>query len=144
MPRNITDNPTPKTVIARRATRYLLRRMNVLRLRYPLFHPNGLTNDEIMERLNKHKFIKPNGCWGWAAKKDHGYARVKIAGKQYRVIRIICCIFHGLVIDDLSQQANHKLECYDKECWNPDHLYVGSHLENQRDRVEMLKRRNNA
>jgi hypothetical protein len=28
----------------------------------------------------------------------------------------------------------HKLECKFRDCWNPEHLYVGTHGENMRDK----------
>lgn len=97
-----------------------------------------MKKEEIMNRLLKHRFIKPNGCWGWNAQKDHGYAKVKMGGKKYRVIRIICWLYYGLDLHDENQQANHKLECSDEECWKPEHLYVGSHKDNQKDRSTAL------
>lgn len=98
----------------------------------------GLPYEEILSRLEPYKKILENGCWDWTAKKDFGYARVKIKGVSYRVIRLICAIYHNLDIDDKSQQALHKLPCSYESCWNPEHLYVGSHKENQKDRSRTI------
>lgn len=98
----------------------------------------GLTKEEILERLNKYKKILSNGCWEWTAKKDYGYGRIKINKKSYRVIRLICAIYHGLDISNKDQLALHKLPCSNESCWNPDHLYVGSHKDNQADRSRTI------
>ena len=98
----------------------------------------GLTSEEIMKRLLKYRKILDNGCWDWLAKKDHGYARVKTRGRSYRVIRLICVIYHGLDINNKKLQANHKLPCNYEGCWNPQHLYIGSHKENQADRSRTI------
>lgn len=92
------------------------------------------TDHAILERLNKYRNILPNGCWDWLAKKDFGYARIKLNGKSYRVIRLICAIYHNLDLSDTKQLALHKLPCAWETCWNPEHLYVGTHLDNQEDR----------
>lgn len=98
----------------------------------------GLTNEEILSRLNKYKKILDNSCWDWTAKKDFGYARIKIKGKSYRVIRLICAIYHNLDINNELEYALHKLPCSYESCWNPDHLYVGTHKQNQEDRARTI------
>lgn len=97
-----------------------------------------LTSEEILNRLIPYKKVLDNGCWDWTAKKDYGYARIKIKGKSYRVIRLICAIYHNLNINDKLQLALHKLPCSNESCWNPEHLYVGTHKQNQEDRSRTI------
>lgn len=98
----------------------------------------GLTVDELLNKLYKYRKILDNGCWDWEAKKDFGYARIKINKVSYRVIRLICAIYHKLDINDTTKLALHKLPCSYESCWNPEHLYVGTHKDNQADRSRTI------
>jgi hypothetical protein len=98
----------------------------------------GLSTSEVLDRLYKYRLVLPNGCWDWLAKKDFGYARIKIGGHSYRVIRLICAFYHNLNLSNKKQLALHKLPCSFEACWNPEHLYVGTHKDNQADRSRTI------
>lgn len=73
-----------------------------------------------------------NGCWLYPTteKSPYGYY------KSYRVNRLSAWIFLGLDLDDLSIFALHKVVCKNKNCWNPDHLYLGDESNNTLDTIK--------
>ena len=80
--------------------------------------------------------IVQDECWLWTGESGgNGYGRLRIDSRKYHhVHRLSAFIFLGLNILDKKCQALHKLECPNKNCWNPDHIYVGVHKDNMRDR----------
>jgi hypothetical protein len=93
----------------------------------------GLNDKIALElRLKKHTVITDDKHWLWIGETKYGYGRVYIEGKLYRVHRLSAYIFLGLSLDD-SLQANHKLNCVHKNCWNPNCLYVGTQSDNGTD-----------
>jgi hypothetical protein len=51
-----------------------------------------------------------------------------------RTHRLAYNLRHGIELTP-EQQLNHK--CHNRSCWNPDHLYVGTQLENMKERKEI-------
>lgn len=84
-------------------------------------------------------------CWPWVGKyKDvHGYGRFDVAGKAYRAHRVVYYYFFGGIElagpkDEMSDQfVLHK--CDNTSCCNPAHLYLGTKLQNMKDRQERGK-----
>lgn len=68
-----------------------------------------------------------------------GYGHVTIERKDYAIHRLIAHLFLGLDLDDLHQYALHKPTCQFKNCWNPEHLYVGCDSDNKYDRYRLSK-----
>lgn len=77
-------------------------------------------------------------CWLWLGYCDEkGYGRIKYQGKTIRVHRV-SAIIHGIIKEeDEVTQANHKKECPNRNCWNPEHIYSGTHEDNMRDMTEL-------
>lgn len=89
----------------------------------------------ILERL-KAKTKYEGECWLYIGGHDEkGYGRVRFEGKKRHVNRVSCHLFHGLDLMDITLHALHKLICPNKNCWNPEHLYVGTNEDNVRDTV---------
>lgn len=90
--------------------------------------------DWILKQLEK-KTVQINGCWLYTggSKTTDGYRRIKIEGKYIGIHRLSAYIFLKLDLSNNEQLANHKPICSSKVCWNPEHLYVGTHLQNIKD-----------
>ncbi len=92
------------------------------------------SNEELLQILEMNTVKEPNGCWLWqGGKNSQGYGYVQIDYIQFAVHRLSAYIHHGLTLIIKEELALHKTECPNKNCWNPDHLYVGTHQENTRD-----------
>lgn len=84
-----------------------------------------------LERLNRFKLIDPNtGCWRFTGSLNKGYGQINIEGKIIKAHKLAAIIF--LDYDPNGDlQVNHK--CKNRDCWNPEHLYIGTQLENVQD-----------
>lgn len=97
----------------------------------------NLTVQSRINRWKKKTLITPEGCWRYlgTCHRD-GHAMVQWNGRPWYLSRIIAHIFHGLNLKSKNQQGNHKPECKFVDCWNPNHIYVGTQSENIGDSVE--------
>jgi hypothetical protein len=74
-------------------------------------------------------------CWRHRGHiRSDGRGEIKINHKQQKVHRLSAMIFLNYDINS-KLPICHKNECRFKDCWNPDHLYVGTNSSNQRDSV---------
>lgn len=94
-----------------------------------------IDKDILLKKLiSKSKYI--DNCWLFQFGKDkEGYGNLTIGGVKYRVNRLSAFIFHKLDLES-SEQSNHVLECRNKNCWAPWHIYNGTHSDNMKDRVK--------
>lgn len=99
--------------------------------------PSFPPKNKILELLEKDS-NKTDTCWLYHRRvNDSGYGVIRFGSGfrynnfQYRVHRLSAYIFLGLDIDNDSILALHK--CKHKNCWNPDHLYLGNDAQNGLD-----------
>jgi hypothetical protein len=90
----------------------------------------------LIERFQeKWIFIAPTGCWEWTASRDkHGYGfiGVLIDGKfkAAKTNRVSWELHKGSIPEGLC--VLHK--CDNPKCVNPEHLFLGTQLDNIKDR----------
>lgn len=91
----------------------------------------------ILCRLNKYtEKDSETECWLFqGALSDEKYGVLEIDHTLYVVSRLSLYIHKNF---DLNSElfACHVQTCKNKNCWNPDHLYPGTHAENMRDKAE--------
>ena len=89
----------------------------------------------ILDRfLNKIVINKQTGCWVWTAntlKTRGGYGVIYYMGKNWRAHRVSWLLFKGEHPGELM--VCHR--CDNPPCVNPEHLFLGSQSDNERDKV---------
>lgn len=84
-----------------------------------------------------HRFMSKvsvsDGCWDWTAFRNHdGYGMFGVGRKAVSAHRVAFLLFNG----DIPAGLCVLHTCDRPACVNPQHLYVGTQLQNIRDRVE--------
>lgn len=82
---------------------------------------------------------RKNGCWEWVGTKDkNGYGKTKANGKTIKPHRISYAIANG----DFDQSFYVCHKCDNPSCINPDHLFLGTNSDNQKDCVRKGRKPN--
>ena len=99
---------------------------------------NNMSDMELKEHFKSNSIIDENGCWVWQkCQSRDGYGFIWRNRKQCRTHRISYEIFKGSIPD--GKQILHK--CDNRLCVNPGHLFVGTHQDNMKDKIN--KKRHN-
>ena len=56
---------------------------------------------------------------------------ITIRGRRFLASRVVLAIHDGLDVEDLDALVCHI--CENKQCYNPDHLYIGDKSSNAKD-----------
>jgi hypothetical protein len=86
---------------------------------------------------DKVEILGKDDCWEWKASLRAGYGTIRINGIQESSHRVSWKIHHGNIPKGIF--VCHS--CDNKLCVNPNHLWLGTYLDNIRDMVN--KKRNN-
>lgn len=84
----------------------------------------------VEKKLLSHRKISESGCWLWTGfVENSGYGRTEVKGVKDLVHR-----FSARLYLDYSPSSGllvlHKIECKNKHCFNPAHLYLGTDRDN--------------
>ena len=87
----------------------------------------------VLKVLSNVNIDSNTGCHIYLGNIDSGvgYGRVQIDGVRYNTHRLSAFMFLGLDLNNPKEFACHR--CSNRACHNPDHLYVGTNQQNQRD-----------
>ena len=72
---------------------------------------------------------KSTGCWNWTASIRGRYPKFMFRNKRWSAHRLVYIFVHGPINGGLH--VLHK--CDNTLCVRPDHLFLGTHLDNMRD-----------
>ena len=88
------------------------------------------------EQFNKF-VIKLDGCWKWIGGKDRsGYGVFRYQGRAQGAHRVA----YELYKDPISNGLHVLHTCDNPECTNPEHLFLGTNLDNVKDRISKGRR----
>lgn len=105
------------------------------------YNSDGTLNRAFIDRFWSKTETMPSGCIEWRgmlnSREPYGICGIRDGQKQIRVLahRIAHHLATGAdILKNPDTIVRHK--CDNPACVNPDHLDVGSHLDNVRDRVD--------
>lgn len=78
------------------------------------------------------KINKTNFCWLWLGTKPQGYGLFKFNNKTTRANRVAYQLYIGPIPNNLY--VLHT--CDQTDCVNPKHLFLGTPLDNMKDKVQ--------
>jgi len=91
-----------------------------------------LINEKLTNRFWSYvdKDSECYGCWDWIGNRHKsGYGKIWVDGETWLTHRVSWIMFNGEIPDGLC--VLHR--CDNKSCCNPDHLYLGTNMENSKD-----------
>jgi hypothetical protein len=91
----------------------------------------------VEARLLRRKLVMGD-CWRYnGATSPGGYGWIFYDGRPHFVHRVSAMLYLELDLNDKLKQVNHKRECPNKDCFNPNHLYIGNQVQNMSDAMEI-------
>ena len=91
------------------------------------------TEESLREAWPGFYVVSDRGCHEWSRARDwRGYGRLRMKGRSPGAHRLAYELFVGPIPE--GQVVRHR--CDNPCCVNPDHLEVGTHVDNARDCIE--------
>lgn len=98
--------------------------------------PRKLLMDRFQSKIKKD----PCGCWIWTGFiGTTGYGEMFVDGKKVRAHRIAYELFNGPIVNLVHTDARGTCvmhSCDTCACVNPEHLTLGTHQDNMRDKKQ--------
>lgn len=83
-----------------------------------------------LDKLKDKVLVDPStGCWVWQKSTREGYGQIMVDSVPWLAHRYAYTVAYGNIPEGLL--VRHK--CHNRKCCNPEHLHVGTDLENWND-----------
>lgn len=90
-----------------------------------------LLSSKDVQRILSHIHPVEDGCWKWTrGHSQQGYGKLKLRGHTFASHRLVFFLHYGFICDELL--VRHT--CDRPWCQNPNHLQLGTPLDNMHDR----------
>ena len=100
-------------------------------------HPK--TDDEYRQYIQTRVTVNESGCWLYRGSLGPlGYAQVYRDGRRWMAHRLTYTLWRGEIPEGM--QVCHS--CDVRHCLNPDHLWLGTNLQNQLDSIAKRRHAN--
>lgn len=87
--------------------------------------------DGLRSSLLERRIMNDRGCWLWTLSKTRGgYGQVWVGAKRYSIHRVSAKIWLGF---NLKSHFLILHKCDNRNCFNPEHLFIGDHNDNTED-----------
>jgi hypothetical protein len=88
---------------------------------------------KISQEIKRYKVV--NECWEYQGKlNQYGYGYFCSNGRQFKMHRVSFKYFKGKILKNLF--ICHS--CNNPKCFNPEHLYAGTRINNEVDRLKKI------
>ncbi len=96
----------------------------------------------IKQRLESNRKITKEGHWLWMGALDSvGYGHIKVDDRVEKVHRIAYRFYKEVSLPN-NVKVLHKNSCNTRNCFNPEHLYLGTQKENVQDILDIGHNKN--
>lgn len=97
-------------------------------------YPDSMIKERLMWRMEKvENKTLGTPCWQWCGHLHNGrYGGIYYQSKNWSVHRLAWILYQGPIPE--GNEVCHK--CDNTRCFNPDHLFCGSHTDNMRDALK--------
>jgi len=94
------------------------------------FWSREFTDDQYIARYHSKSVIGPKGCFLWQGwRTEKGYGQAGYRGKQWALHRLLYTLKVGPIPPGML--VCHT--CDERNCWNHEHLFLGTEADNNRD-----------
>lgn len=94
---------------------------------------------DVIDRMRQHSISTKDSCWEYCGHLiKGGYGHISEHGEMKLVHRVSYEKLKGPIPDGMF--VLHR--CDNRACWNPDHLFLGTHQDNMNDMKSKGRSRN--
>jgi hypothetical protein len=91
----------------------------------------------FIDRIRSRCTITASGCWEWnGAKTSFGYGKMNIKENGQRVTRNVHRLVARVAYGPIPAGMIVCHRCDVAKCCNPEHLYIGTYMDNSRDAIQ--------